>query len=1241
MVISTVSPAIFAPMVPNARPMSQCASAIGFTIARISSGVASVVKSRSLVPRPRNASRTGPPTRASSCPFDSNAAASVATVGEAASSPSRSRAAATLCMPPMLAERARRRPPRCGRRADAPSPRRRIACMVAESNPARRRADSSTRRPADVVSDSVLAGVALARARRCGRGAARRERGRRPGRGLQAVSGAAGGPAAVGCRERHVPRRVRRRPSTTRTPACECGSRRRSPPPSPSGRPWPSRSRSRTRPAEALAAGRRAPRALDGSRSTTRPPSTTGSSPTSREPTGISSSNVPLAESESRSLAAGGATVVSFTVPGEAFADARRVARRRPRRGTPSSTTPWSPRGTSAYANADVPASGSVAVALAAPLTAPTTVGAVGLIAADQLENWTGPTGLLTASSTRSPGGGWRSASTRASSPRSACSARARRRPPSQWLQRLADVPNEVFPLAYADADLAVQAQLELPALLTPTSFSDVLDPANFTAGAAATPTRATEPAAPRHRRADRARADARARCRPPSELLEWPYTRTDLAWPADDTVAAGDLGYFDAAGLTTALLAPGNVEPVDGRRRRPRRSTARPRSSPTAGSPAPLRAASEASTDTEWRAGDGRAARRTRDRRRSRRARPMLATFDRGAHAKTDRVADTIDEIGGSGWSSLAGLSDAIGAPPGRPRRSSTSPRPTSGAPWPERMVAVEAEVTEFATVLADRAAAHRADAARACCRCSTWPGSTTATPGTPRSPTGSLTAARRARPASRSCRAAPSTGRRPETAVPTTIENALPFPVTVSSPSIPVQRPAHRRGQGRGQTVGAAVALHRARAGRRRRRQRRGHARGFAVLAHRACRSATPVRSPRTCRPTGRASAPRSSRDRGPRSSASASGATSAVAAGSAPRRRRDAGATDRRRRRRDRGDADDPRRPDRAPMLAGAADSEAPAPEASGAPTSPARRAPSRGMTTRIGRASAFLASGTIVSRILGFVKAIIVAATIGVVGSAGADAFAVANALPNTVYVIVAGGVLERGARAADRARRRPRRRRQRLHQQAAHRRARHPRGARRSSRPRWRRCSRSLYGATLPQATLDLAIAFAWWCLPQIFFYGLYTLLGEVLNARRSFGPFTWVPVLNNVVAIAGLLVFAYAVRRRPRRRPRGRRVDPRDDRGARRDRRPSASPRRRSCCSGSGGASACATAPTSPGAASGSAPPAAWPAGRSACCCSPRSPASCRRRCSARRRARTPRSRRSTTRGSSSCCRTR
>src|SRR4029453_13708188 len=53
----------------------------------------------------------------------------------------------------------------------------------------------------------------------------------------------------------------------------------------------------------------------------------------------------------------------------------------------------------------------------------------------------------------------------------------------------------------------------------------------------------------------------------------------------------------------------------------------------------------------------------------------------------------------------------------------------------------------------------------------------------------------------------------------------------------------------------------------------------------------------------------------------------------------------------------------------------------------------------------------------------------------------------------------------------------------------------------------------------------LGTAFALWCLPQVFWYGLYTLLGQVLNARGSFGPFMWAPVVNNLVGIAGLLWF--------------------------------------------------------------------------------------------------------------------
>jgi putative peptidoglycan lipid II flippase len=176
-------------------------------------------------------------------------------------------------------------------------------------------------------------------------------------------------------------------------------------------------------------------------------------------------------------------------------------------------------------------------------------------------------------------------------------------------------------------------------------------------------------------------------------------------------------------------------------------------------------------------------------------------------------------------------------------------------------------------------------------------------------------------------------------------------------------------------------------------------------------------------------------------------------------------------------------------------------------------------------RIGRASVFLASGTIVSRLLGFVKAIAVAGTIGVVGSAGGDAFAVANGLPNTVYVIVAGGVLSavlvpqivRAGAHADGGS---------AYINKLLTLALVILGIATVAATALAPLLTLLYGATLPSATLGLAIAFAWWCLPQIFFYGLYTLLGEVLNARRSFGPFTWVPVLNNIVAILGLIVFA-------------------------------------------------------------------------------------------------------------------
>lgn len=53
----------------------------------------------------------------------------------------------------------------------------------------------------------------------------------------------------------------------------------------------------------------------------------------------------------------------------------------------------------------------------------------------------------------------------------------------------------------------------------------------------------------------------------------------------------------------------------------------------------------------------------------------------------------------------------------------------------------------------------------------------------------------------------------------------------------------------------------------------------------------------------------------------------------------------------------------------------------------------------------------------------------------------------------------------------------------------------------------------------------LGCGLALWSFPQVFFLGLSAVLGEVLNARRRFGWSTWAPVANNVVGIAGLVLF--------------------------------------------------------------------------------------------------------------------
>src|SRR4029077_299404 len=57
------------------------------------------------------------------------------------------------------------------------------------------------------------------------------------------------------------------------------------------------------------------------------------------------------------------------------------------------------------------------------------------------------------------------------------------------------------------------------------------------------------------------------------------------------------------------------------------------------------------------------------------------------------------------------------------------------------------------------------------------------------------------------------------------------------------------------------------------------------------------------------------------------------------------------------------------------------------------------------------------------------------------------------------------------------------------------------------------------------AQYESMILLGYYFMPQVFFYGVHVLAGQVLNARDRFGPMMWAPIANNVVSILVLLLF--------------------------------------------------------------------------------------------------------------------
>ncbi len=177
-----------------------------------------------------------------------------------------------------------------------------------------------------------------------------------------------------------------------------------------------------------------------------------------------------------------------------------------------------------------------------------------------------------------------------------------------------------------------------------------------------------------------------------------------------------------------------------------------------------------------------------------------------------------------------------------------------------------------------------------------------------------------------------------------------------------------------------------------------------------------------------------------------------------------------------------------------------------------------------TASVVRASALMASGSLVSRILGVVRTSMLFAIFS--NTTAGDTWQVANAIPNMIYLLLAGGVVNAVL-------------------------------VPQITKAEGQGAAGERYVDTLltlgvlimavttaiclplapwlvrlfasdqswDQAAFDLSIQFALICLPAVFFYGLYAILGQLLNARSRFGAYMWAPVLCNIVWIIGLLAY--------------------------------------------------------------------------------------------------------------------
>ncbi|OKJ61089.1 hypothetical protein AMK27_18115 [Streptomyces sp. CB02009] len=177
----------------------------------------------------------------------------------------------------------------------------------------------------------------------------------------------------------------------------------------------------------------------------------------------------------------------------------------------------------------------------------------------------------------------------------------------------------------------------------------------------------------------------------------------------------------------------------------------------------------------------------------------------------------------------------------------------------------------------------------------------------------------------------------------------------------------------------------------------------------------------------------------------------------------------------------------------------------------------------------KSSAVMAAGTLVSRLTGFVRSLVITGALG--AALLGDTFTIAYTLPTMIYILTVGGGLNS------------------VFVPQLVRSMKNDEDGGEAYANRLLTLVMVALGAIVVLAVLaapllirlmsntiaddaaanSVAVTFARYCLPTIFFMGVHVVMGQILNARGKFGAMMWTPVLNNIVMIVtfGLFIWVY------------------------------------------------------------------------------------------------------------------